>query len=210
MPFDANDPEVKAAIQAAVDAATAPLVAKRDELLGEVKKLRKSAEISPDQLAAVEAERDKLQADLTAAQKQVKDATKAAETATKQLEAETGFTQKLLVDNGLVSELTKHGVTNPVHLKAAQALLRGNVQIAIDGENRVAKVGDKALADFVKEWASGDEGKHFVAAQQNTGGGAGGGSGGGKGQNTLNRTEFGALAPAAQMAHIKGGGAVVD
>jgi len=84
-----------------------------------------------------------------------------------------------LVDNGLVSELTKAGVTNPYHLKAAQALLKSQVQLVQDGETKLAKVGDKNLPDFVKEWANGDEGKHFVAAKQNAGGGANGGQGGG-------------------------------
>lgn len=169
--------EAKAALAKAVEDATAPLVEKNRELLGELKKARKSAEITPEQLADVEAERDKLQADLTAAQKAVKAATAAAEAATKQLADESGFTQKLLVDNGLVSELTKHGVTDPAYIKAAQALLRSGVQIVADGENRVAKVGDKALGDHVKEWAASDEGKRFVTAAANGGGGAGGGNG---------------------------------
>lgn len=171
MSFDPKDPEAIAAIDAAVQAAVGPLIAKRDELLGEVKKLRKSAEITPEALATVEEERDKLQADLAEARK----ALKQGEAVTKQLEAERGFTQRLLVDNGLVSELTKHGVTNPVHIKAASALLRSNVQIVADGDNRVAKVGDKALGDFVAEWAKGDEGKFFVSAPANAGGSAPGG-----------------------------------
>lgn len=174
-----SSPEAKAALAKAIEEATAPLVEKNRELLGELKKARKSAEITPEQLAAVEDERDRLQADLNAAQKVAKEATKAAETAQKALEAESGFTQRLLIDNGLVSELTKNGVTNAAHLKAAQALLRSGVQIQADGENRIAKVGDKALGDYVKEWAASDEGKNFVAAPANNGGGAAGGAGGG-------------------------------
>lgn len=172
-----SSPEAKAALKAAIEEATAPLAEKNRELLGELKKARKSADITPEQLAEVEGERDKLQSELSAAQKQAKEATKAAESATKQLADESGFTARLLVDNGLVSELTKNGVTNPVHVKAAQAMLRASVQVAVDGENRIAKVGDKSLADHVKEWAAGDEGKHFVTAAANGGGGASGGSG---------------------------------
>lgn len=172
-----SSPEAKAALAKAIEDATAPLVEKNRELLGELKKARKSAEITPEQLAEVEAERDKLQADLTAANKAVKAATAAAEQATKALQDESGFTQRLLVDNGLVSELTKQGVTDPAYIKAAQALLRSGVQIVADGENRIAKVGDKALGDHVKEWAASDEGKRFVTAAANGGGGAGGGNG---------------------------------
>jgi len=70
-------------------------------------------------------------------------------------------------------------VSNPVHLKAAKALLSGQVQIVADGDSKVVKVGDKALADYIGEWAKGDEGKFFVAAPNNTGGGANGAGGAG-------------------------------
>jgi ABC-type transporter Mla subunit MlaD len=176
MTFDANDPEVKAAIAAAVEEATTGLVEKNKELVGKLNKAKRGAEIDPAEHQALADQVDKLTGELAAAQKQAKDATKAAETAAKQLADESGFTQRLLIDNGLVGELTKHGVTNAVHLKAAQAMLRGSVQIVADGENRIAKVGDKALGDYVKEWAAGDEGKHFVTAAQNGGGGALGGA----------------------------------
>jgi hypothetical protein len=58
-------------------------------------------------------------------------------------------------------------------------MLKENVQIVVEGDARIAKIGDKALSDFVKEWAAGDEGKHFVQAPANSGGGATGGNGGG-------------------------------
>lgn len=204
-----SSPEAKAALAKAIEDATSPLVEKNRELLGELKKARKSSEISPEQLAEVESERDKLQSELTAAQRAVKEATKAAEVAAKALESESGFTQKLLVDTGLVSELTKHGVTNPVHIKAAQAMLRSGVQVVADGETRVAKVGDKLLGDFVKEWASGDEGKHFVTAASNAGGGASGGAGKPAGK-AVNRATFDSMGQADRAAHIKAGGTITD
>jgi hypothetical protein len=97
-----------------------------------------------------------------------------------------------------------------VHQKAAMAMLASGVQIAAEGETRIAKLGDKALADAVKEWASGDEGKHFVAAPANGGGGApgsGGASGGGK---TINRAQFDALSQAERASFAKDGGKVVE
>jgi len=48
--LDLNSPEVKAAINEAVQEATKGLLAKRDELLGEVKKLRKGQEIDPSDI----------------------------------------------------------------------------------------------------------------------------------------------------------------
>lgn len=207
--FDPADADTKAALSAAVEEAVKGLKAKNDELLTEVRTLKKGRTIDPSEVEKLERQIEELTGQRDAANKAAKDAAKAAENATKALQTEAGFTQKLLIDNGLTAELTKHGVTNPVHIKAAQAMLRANVQIAQDGENRIAKVGDKALGDFVKEWASGEEGKHFVTAASNGGGGASGGAGK-PGAATLSRTAFSALAPAQQAAHVKGGGTLTD
>ncbi len=193
----------------ALKESVAKLEANNKRLTAELKEARKSAEITPEQLAAVEDARDKALAELATAQKTAKDATKAAETATKALEAETGFTQKLLVENGLLETLAKNGVTDPAYQKAAVAMLKSGVQIVADGEARVAKVGDKALADHVKEWASSDEGKRFVAAPNNSGGGAHGGAGSGT-QKTATRAQFDAMTPASRMEFAKSGGAVTD
>lgn len=178
MSIDLNDPEVKEAIKAAVEEATGPLLAKRDELLGELKKARKGQQIDPETVSKLEEQIEALKGELTTAQKAAKTATTDAEKARKALETAEGFTQRLLVDNGLTDALAKAGVTNPAHLKAVKSMLAGQVQIVADGDSRVAKVGDKALADFVTEWAKSDEGKHFVAAPANGGGGSQGGGGG--------------------------------
>lgn len=206
--------EQKAEIAKQIEEATAGLKAKNEELIGDNKKLktelRAKSEIKLEDFTALEGENEKLRADLVTANKAAKDATAAAEKSAKALEAEGGFTRKLLVENGLREQLAANGVTNPIHQKAAMAMLSGGVEIAADGETRVAKVGDKALADFVKEWAAGDEGKHFVAAPANGGGGAGGGSGAGGGAKQVTRDQFNGMAPAAQMAFSKEGGKVVD
>lgn len=141
-------------------------------------------------------------ASLAEAQKAAKKATTEAEKATKALADAEGFTQRLLVDNGLSDALTKAGVTNPVHLKAAKALLSGQVQIVADGDSKVAKVGEKALADFIGEWAKGDEGKFFVAAPNNSGGGANGGSGG-SGNKTTDLTKIDPNDKAARVAALE-------
>lgn len=179
MTIDVNSQEFKDAVQAAVDAATEGLATKNRELLGEVKKLKRGAEIDPAEVQALESQIDTLKADLTKAQKEAKAFSTKAEDATKALESESGFTRSLLIDQGLTAELLSVGVKNQAHLKAAMALLKSEAQVVQDGDKRVAKIGDKALKDFVKEWAAGDDGKHFVTADQNSGGGAGGGSGAG-------------------------------
>lgn len=173
--IDLTAPEVQAAISAAVEKATAPLLAKRDELLGEVKKLRKNAEIDPADLERVEAERDELRAQLADATKAAKAAAKAVEEANKRAEAAEGSTTKLLADNALVEALSKAGITNPVHQKAVKAMFAGDVQVVADGDSKVARIGDKSVVDALTEWAATDEGKHFVAAPDITGGGSQGG-----------------------------------
>lgn len=174
--IDLNSKEVKDAIAAAAAELAAEqtegLKAKNAELLGKLKKAQQGASIDPADLEAVEKERDQLKADLANANKAVKKATTDLEAANKRATDAEGFTSKLLVDNGLSEALTKAGVTNPVHQKAAKAMLAGQVQIADDNGAKVPKLGDKALADAITEWASGDEGKHFVTAADTNGGGA--------------------------------------
>lgn len=175
--IDLNDPSVKEAIQAAVNEATAGLLKKRDELLGEVKKLRKNSEIDPEDYQRLKEENEELQGKVAEANKAAKKAGEDAQKALKQAEAEGSAVRQLLVENGLNEALTKAGV-KPEYLKAAKAMFAKDVQVVQDGENRVAKVGDKALTEFVTSWAQSDEGKHFVSAPANSGGGAGGGKGG--------------------------------
>lgn len=202
MSIDLESPEAKAAIKAAVEEATAALAAKNKELLGELKEARKGKTINPEDVEKLESRIEELTGQLTEAQKTAKTATKQAEAAAKQLADAEGFTQRLLVDNGLTDALTKAGVSNPVHLKAAKALLSGQVQIVADGDSKVAKVGEKALADFIGEWAKGDEGKFFVAAPNNSGGGANGGSGG-SGNKTTDLTKIDPNDKAARVAALE-------
>lgn len=179
MSIDLTDPDVKAAIKAAVDEATSGLIAKRDELLTENKQLKKGRTVDPEQVTKLEEQLEALRDELGEAQKAAKTATTDAEKARKALESESGYVQKLLIDNAMTDALTKAGVKEAVHLKAAKAMLAGQAQIVADGETRLAKIGDKPVEAFIAEWAKGDEGKFFVAAPHNSGGGSQGGQGGG-------------------------------
>jgi len=205
-----DDNDLQAKIDAAVAAATEGLQAKNRELLGEVKKLKKGGDIDPAEVERLESRIEALESEKAQLGKQVKDLSKTAETASKALEAESKFTQRLLIENGLAAELAKAGVTNPAHLKAAQAMLKDGVQIVADGDVRVAKIGDKALSDFVKDWAAGDEGKHFVQAPANNGGGATGGNGAGTTAKVMPRSQFDALPPQQRSDFAKAGGKLTD
>jgi hypothetical protein len=209
MSVDLNDPDVQAAIKQAVQEATDGLSSKNSELLAEVKKLKKETGIKPEDLDRLEAERDEALKQRDESQKALKQLTKDFEKVTNDHKTEAAFTQKLLVDNGLTEALVSVGVKEPAHLKAVKALLKEQVQIVADGDNRVAKVGDKALAEFAKEWAASDEGKHFVSAPVNSGGGAQGG-GGNSGQKTISRTNFDAMSQQERFAFAKDGGKVID
>ena len=197
-------PEEIAVLQESI----AKLEVNNARLTGELRAAKKGMEITPDQLAQVEAERDKLQSDLSAAQKASKESVKTLETLQGQLKTETAFTQRLLIDNGLTDELVKNGVA-PQFLSATKAMFAGQAQIVAEGETRVAKIGEKSVSDFVKEWAASDDGKHLVSAPSNSGGGSQG-SGGGSGNNTISRAHFDAKSQAERSSFAKGGGSVVD
>jgi hypothetical protein len=181
-------PEVQAAIDAAVEAATSGLKTKNQELLDKNKKLMKGQEIDPQTVVDLEAQVDKLQGELSASQKSAKESVKTLETLQGQLKAETGFTQKLLIDNGLTDELVKNGVA-PQFLPAVKAMFAGQAQIVAEGDTRTAKIGDKSVSDFVKAWAVSDDGKHFVKAPENSGGGSQGSGNGTTQQIPLTSTQ---------------------
>lgn len=175
--IDLNSQEVKDAIKAAVAEATEGLVSKRDELLAEVKKLKQGRDIKPEDMAKLEADLDTLRSQLDAASREAKKQAGEAEKASKALIAERERTTKLLVDNGLNEALAKAGVNSPAYIKAAKALLAGQVQVVADGDQMVARFGDKPLHEAITEWAGSDEGKHFVSAPDISGGGSQGGRG---------------------------------
>ena len=108
--------------------------------------------------------------------KSQKEITKQLETVAKQLESESGFTSKLLLDNGLTDALVKAGIKKEL-LPAAKALFSQQAKVIAEGDTRKAVIGDKELSAFVGEWAASDEGKHFVQAPANGGGGADGSKG---------------------------------
>jgi hypothetical protein len=211
--FDPKDPDtikaLKEAAEAAVNEATEGLKNKNAELLAKLKKAQKDSTIDPAEHAQLQSELETAQAKLAAAEKNLKQFQTEAEKTKKALESETGFTSKLLIDNGLTDALLKAGV-KPEMSKAVKALLAGQVTIKTEGDKRNAVIGDKSLSDFVGEWAKSDEGKHFVSAPNNQGGGANGGGKGNEGAKTMTRAAFDALDPAKRVEFSKGGGTLTE
>ena len=167
---DESIDELKAAIEA--------LSAKNRQLLGELKVAKskaKGSDIDPAEYAMLQNTVEELNSKLAMREKEYG---KNLETLQKSLQEKDGTLQSYLIDNGLNDALIKAGV-RPEMMKAAKAMLRAEAKLDNQNGQYLAKLGEKPLFDAVSEWAASDEGKHFVAAQQNMGGGAPGGNSGG-------------------------------
>lgn len=204
MPFDPNDPDTKAAIAAAVSEAVSGLDTKNKELLAKLKDAKKGSTIEQADVDKLEAKIETLEAENKAAVKAAKDAAKLAETSTQALSKETAFSQKLISETALTEALVAANVAKQF-LPAAKALLASQVAIKVDGENRLAVVGDKPVTDFVKSWAASEDGKHYVAAPSNGGAGASGGASGAGGK-VMTNDAFQQLTPVARSEFMTSGG----
>jgi hypothetical protein len=174
--IDKDSPEFKQAVADAIAAEVEGLKAKNAELIAKNKKLQAGATITPDDLAAVESDREEWKSKFLAAEKAAKKLTTDLEVATKKAADIDSAYSRSVADAALTEALSKAGVT-PALLKAAKALHGSALQVVDDNGARTVKAGDKALSDFITEWASTDEGKHFVAAADTQGGGSHGGRG---------------------------------
>lgn len=183
MPLDRNDPEVIALLKEAAEEATEALSAKNKELLAELRAAKakaKGSDVDPEEHARLQTQVEELTGELD---KVKKDSTRQIEKLTKDLTDKEGALTQHLIDGGLSTALAKAGVA-PHFMDAAKAMLRGQAAIK-DG---AAVISDKLLADHVTEWAGTDQGKHFITAPANSGGGGQGGNGGGKTSGNLGGT----------------------
>lgn len=214
MPFDANDPDTKAAIKAAIEEANTAIAAKNSELLDDLKKvkadLRSKSEINPADLEKLESENDKLKADLSAAQKAAKEATTIAEKATKAIESEQGAARQYAIEAELSKSVSSLKVV-PELAAGFLALHRSNVKADIvDGKYVVTSADGKSLDDYFKESMTPEIAKHWTAAPVNSGGGGQGNNGGGASGKTVDSTAFNAMPSKDRATFMADGGAVVD
>lgn len=152
--------------------------AKNAELLREVKIARakaKGVEIDPNDFMALQTENETLKSQLD---KVAKDNAKTIEQLQANLTEKDGALQSYLIDNGLNDAMLKSGI-KPEFMAAAKAMLKSQTKLMSDNGQYSALMGDKPLTEAIAEWAAGDEGKHFVSAPANSGGGATGGTGNG-------------------------------
>lgn len=207
--MEITEEELSARIADAIESEVSGLKAKNAELASKLKEARQGTQIDPAELDRLQAKIDSLEADLSGAQKATKDQAKALKQAQDALASESGFTQKLLLDNGLTDALVKAGVANQF-LPAVKAMLGTQGKIVAEGDVRKALIGDKDLTEFVSSWATSDEGKHYISAPANGGGGASGGTGGSSGQKVWTREKFDASSHFERSEFAKAGGKVME
>lgn len=146
--------------------------------LAKAKAKAKGADIDPEAHAELQTQVETLKVELDKANKTY---AKQTELLTKQVSEKDGALSKYLIDAQLSDALAKAGV-KPEFLDAVKALHKTSANIKSDNGEYVALLGDKPIADALKEWVGSDMGKAFINAPNNQGGGA---NGGGSGENKV-------------------------
>lgn len=202
--------ELQELIDAKIEEATQGLKAKNSELLGKLKEAQKSK----DELAEAK-EQAELQAlekagNIDELKKQLEEKFSSQIAAEKQKATDLDAKlKKLVIEDGLTSALVKANVQKDL-IDAAKALFKTTKTIELT-DDMTAKIDGDNLSDAVVKWAQSDQGKAFVAAPVNTGGGAKGASEAGKASGkSITRTDFEALSPIARSEYMKSGGTVTD
>ena len=215
MEIDLNAPEVKAALDAKAqdlaDQIAGGLKSKNTELLDEVKKLKTTySGIDLEEYNTLKAK----------AKDQQLEGVKDAKELRQRLEQEytpklTALEQRALdAENGLKSYKIQNDLTqalvgvniHPDLLEAARTLLMGKHQVDITDSGAV--LDGLPVKQFIEKWAAND-GKAFLAAPANSGGGAKGGNGSGAAK-TIKRAEFDAMSQVQRAQAAKDGYKVID
>lgn len=187
----------------------AGLKKKVDDLIATNKQLKRGTEIKPEDLAAAEERADKAEAKVAELEKSVKAMTTERDKAVKSLETEQTAARTYALDAEINAAIAAGNVV-PALVPALTAMVRQGAKAdLVDGKYAVT-IGDKAASEHIKALLDSEDGKHFRAAPNNSGGGAGGGSGAAGVGKTITRSEYDAKSPADQLAFAKDGGKVVD
>lgn len=204
MKIDTDTDEGKAELQKLIDAATDGLKAKNAELLGDMKKQKTEFQGIKDQLKEIQDAKDAAEAEAAAKGGDVEKVKqqlqtkyqKEIEALNAKLSAKDEKLNSILIDGGLTEALAKANIA-PQYMDAARALVKTSFKAEVveaDGKS-IAQIDGKPITEFVTSWSQGDQGKHFVAAQNNSGGGANGSNGGGKAVNA----ELSKLSPVERL-----------
>lgn len=213
----ADEPKfTQADIDAAIEKAVGPLkesVAKLEdknsEIISENRRLKKGADIKPEDLQAAEDRADKAETALKSLEGQVKSLTTERDKAVKSLEAEQGAARSFALEAEVSSAIASGNVL-PALVPAFKAMIMRDAKAdLVDGAYKVT-IGDKPAGEHIKSFLESDDGKAFRSAALNSGGGAPGGSGGGLAAKTVTRPQFDAMSHVERSSFAKDGGKVVD
>jgi hypothetical protein len=217
MAFDAKDPADKKILEEAINAALSEAketfeievagLRKNNERL---KKEKEKANVpNVEEITRLEKENEEYAAKAREFEKQFKLTAKERDELKANYENESAATKRMIVENALTENLLKANVRKEL-MPAVKALLSGKVEVKINGDERVAVVGNKSLGDFVAEWSQGDEGKPYVAAPVNNGSGAQGGRANlGSNVKTILRSQYDAN-PIAYGKELASGAKLID
>jgi hypothetical protein len=138
----------------------------KKEILGEKKQLQAKYEtIDPNEYVALQGKVE----ELTKALEETQTLSKTQlEQLTSELNVKSGALESVMIDKGITEALMKAEVM-PELMDGAKALLIRQAKLVNDNGEFKALLGDKPLTDAVNEWATGDQGKYFVKAKDNTG-----------------------------------------
>lgn len=175
MTIDLKDPEILKAIEDAGYVSSADvkgLKAKRDELLAKVSAGKATQEeLAQAQQKLKDIEEKKLADEANWQELEGRLRAEMSEKETKLSDTVTSLTDTLK-ERDLMTALVAAKVA-PHFIEAVKAMLKDQVSF----EDNKAVVDGKPLGEFVSEWSESDAGKHFVAAPDNSGGGAPGSKG---------------------------------
>lgn len=212
MMIDTESPEFKEKYMAIVDheKATEGLVNKNKELLGKQKKLKEQLDAFDDMTP------DEVRGKLTQLDDLIKTGAENEENYKRLLKEQTdnlnkqitkltkenaeidGQFKNMLVENNLTKSLVDAGVAKSF-IPAVTAMLQPKITIENDEGSRSLKINGEGVQDYIKTWSQSDEGKPFIAAPGNSGGGAPGANGRNTGmsnpwaKDTRNLTEQGRI-----------------
>lgn len=167
----------------------AGLKKKVEDLIADNKKLKRGAEIKPEDLQAAEDRAEKAEAKASDLEKQVKTLTGERDKAVKALETEQGAARSYALEAELASAIAEGNVV-PALVPAFKAMVAQQAKAdLVDGAYKVT-IGDKPAKEHIKAFLESDDGKAFRTAAINSGGGAsGGGNGGGSGK-AITKAEY--------------------
>ena len=175
--FLKSNDEGKAYLADIIESEVSGLKKKNTQLIEKLKKEETEREAAETELEEVKETLTKGKPDFEKEKKKLEDKfNKDKKELEDKLAEATGHINKLVIETGISDALNEAKIA-PVHSKTVAAFIKSSNKIDLDtsGDTPKAKVGDKPLAEFIKSWAESEEGKHYVAAPDNNGGGAKGG-----------------------------------